>query len=359
MANRLIRYEARLFRRSLADGFRGPADIALLVLVAIIGIAWLRDRAESAHALAVPPGALWGALLAGPVGFTMQRLAGQRLAWFAEHSPLAPDALGAKGRRTYLGTAHLVAALPVLAAASLLGASLGGPAAMLIATAAYGAGGALAFLVPTGRRRGVPARRDRPARDPGRGGRAVFALVLRRQTSGASNGSVPAALLVTGNFALTLVAGWWGASQPEALRVALMLLPSMVVLLACSRLDPAMFGFLPYAGYSPAFIAAVVSALPAASLAASALAVVLTGPVANAGVLLILGLIHLGFILAGIARAWLYPGRQPRSVDLQLQFEGAGLLTVAFLLPPLAIAAAGWRLWRFRQHCCGLRWTQP
>jgi hypothetical protein len=43
----------------------------------------------------------------------------------------------------------------------------------------------------------------------------------------------------------------------------------------------------------------------------------------------------------------------------KLQLEGAGLLTIASLLPPLAIAAAGWRLWKFRAHCRALRWVQP
>jgi hypothetical protein len=168
-----------------------------------------------------------------------------------------------------------------------------------------------------------------------------------------------AALLVAGNFALTLAAGWWGRGQPEALRLAAMLLPSLAILLLGSRLDALMLGFLPYAGYRPAFIAAAVSALPAASLASAMLAVLLIGPAANASVLLILALVHFGFILVGIARAWLHPGRQPRSVDLQLQLEGAGLLAIAFLLPPLAIIGAGWRLWRFRLHCRALRWAQP
>jgi hypothetical protein len=360
MANRLIRYEARLFRRSLSDGFRGPADIALLALLAIVGIAWLRDRATSAHALPFPPEALWWAALAGPVGFTLQRFATQRLAWLAEHSPLAPDALEAKGRRTWLGVAHLFTAMPVLAAAALLGMALGRPAtALAIAGVVYGAGTGLASIMPAGRRGTARARRDPPALATGNGARAVIELVLRRQTMSRAHAQKRGALLVAGNFMLTLAAGWWGAGQPDALRVAVMLLPSLAILLLGSRLDPAMLGFLPYAGYRPAFIAAAVSALPAASLAAAIPAVLLTGPAASAGVLLILALGHLGFILVATARAWLYPGRQPRSVDLQLQLEGAGLLAIAFLLPPLAIAAAGWRLWRFRQHCRALRWAQP
>jgi hypothetical protein len=360
MANRLIRYEARLFRRSLADGFRGPADLALLALLAIVGIAWLRDRAMSAHAAPLPPEAIWFAALAGPAGFTLQRLARQRLAWLAEHSPLAPEALEAGGRRTYLGLGHLLSGLLVLAAAMVLGTALGRPVtALTIAATAYALGAGLASVMPAVREGSARGRQVPIAPASGSGARAVVELVLRRQTISRSQAAKRAALLVAGNFALTLAAGWWGAEQPEALRVAAILLPSLAILLLSSRLDPAMLGFLPYAGYRPAFIAAAVSALPAASFAAALLAVLLTGSAANAGALLILALGHLGFILVGIARAWLYPGRLARSVDLQLQLEGAGLLAIAFLLPPLAIAAAGWRLWRFRLHCRALRWAQP
>jgi len=359
MANRLIRYEARLFRRSVGDGFRGPADIALLVLLAIIAFAWLRDRAMSARTLALAPEAFWFAALAVPVGFTVQRLASQRLAWLAEHSPLAADALEGRARRLYLAIAHLIAAVPVFAAASLLATALDRPAALAIAAAAYAIGAGSASIMPIRRARSAAARDGSPAADPGSGGRAVLALVLRRQTGRRAQAATWAMLLVAGNFALTLAAGWWGTAQPDALRVAMMLLPSLVVLLMSSRLDAFMLGFLPYAGYTPAFIAAGVSALPAASLAASAMAAIMAGPAANIGVLMILVLGHAGFILIGIARAWLYPGRQPRSVDFQLQLEAAGLLAIAVLLPPLAIAGLGWRLWRFRLHCRSFRWVQP
>ena len=360
MANRLIRFEARLLRRSLSDGFRAPVDVALLALLAIVGIAWLRDRAMSAHTVPFSPEAVWWAALAGPAGFTLQRLARQRLTWLAEHSPLAPDALQAGGRRTYLALGHLLTALLLLAAAMALGTALGRPvAAVAIAAAAYGLGAGLASIMPAVRRGSTRVHLTPAASPPGSGGRAVVELVLRRQTGSRAWATNRGILLNAGNFALTLVAGWWGAGQPEALRVAAPLLPSLAILLLSSRLDPAMLGFLPYAGYRPVLIAAAVSTLPVASLATATLAVLLTGPTANAGVLLILVPGHLGFILVGIARAWLYPGRQPRSVDLQLQLEGAGLLMTAFVLPPLAIAAAGWRLWRFRQHCLALRWVQP
>jgi hypothetical protein len=45
-------------------------------------------------------------------------------------------------------------------------------------------------------------------------------------------------------------------------------------------------------------------------------------------------------------------------VDFQLQLEVAGLVAAAILLPPLAIAAAGWRFWHFHRHCRAKRWMQ-
>jgi hypothetical protein len=45
-------------------------------------------------------------------------------------------------------------------------------------------------------------------------------------------------------------------------------------------------------------------------------------------------------------------------VDFQLQLEVAGLVAAAILLPPLAIAAAGWRFWHFYRHCRAKRWMQ-
>jgi len=77
----------------------------------------------------------------------------------------------------------------------------------------------------------------------------------------------------------------------------------------------------------------------------------------GAGVI-VLVLAHLAFILIGVSRAWLYPGRTRRSVDFQLQLEVAGLVAAAILMPPLAIAAAVWRLWHFYRHCRAKRWMQ-
>jgi hypothetical protein len=67
---------------------------------------------------------------------------------------------------------------------------------------------------------------------------------------------------------------------------------------------------------------------------------------------------HLAFGLTGIARAWLYPGRSKRSVELRLRLELAGLVAVAILLPPLAVVAAVWRFRHFHACCRARRWMQ-
>lgn len=352
MANRLIRYDAALLRRSVADGFRGPADTLLLALVTAIGIAWLRQQV-----LVLPPGAIWVALLAAPGAFAWHRLAAQRLDRLAEHSAVAPAALEPLERRSYLGLAHLLAIVPLLAGAILLGIAAARPMpAIGLAVAGYAVGAGLASVLPALRLRAGPVR-SRPSVTPlGNRSSAVIGLVLARQTLGTRYPLVRAGLLVLATFALTLMAGWWGGSLPAPLPFALPLLPSLAMLLLATRLDAALLAFLPAAGYRPGFIALAVSALPAGSLLAAAAAILVTGP--SLGLLAILALAHLAFILVGIARAWLYPGRTARSVDFQLQLEFAGLIAAAILLPPLAIAAAAWRFWSFYRHCRAMRWTQ-
>jgi hypothetical protein len=350
MANRLIRYDAALLRRFLADGFRGPADALLLVLVAGIAIAWLRQQER-----ALPPGAIWFALLAGPAGFAWQRLARLRLAGLAEQSVVAPAALERGPRRAWLGLAHLLAGLPLLAAAALLGIAVGRPlTAIGLATAAYtfGAGLASVLCVPRWR---LASTRTRPSVTPaGSGRRAVLAILLARQTSGARRPLIRAGLLLLASLILTLGAGWYARSLAEPARFVLPLLPSLVVLLLAARLDAGLLGFLPSVGHRPAFIALAVSALPLASLAVATAALLLIG--AGPAPLVVMALAHLAFILVGISRAWLYPGRAARSVDLQLQLEFCGLAAAAILLPPLAVAAALWRLRHFHNHCRAKCW---
>src|SRR3569832_2040876 len=122
MANRLIRYDAALLRRFLADSFGGLRDILLLALVGLISIAWLRQQA-----LALSREAVWLGLLAGPAGFAWQRLVRLRLAALAEHSPVASAALNGRERSAGVALAHLLLGLPLLAAALLLGMAAGRP----------------------------------------------------------------------------------------------------------------------------------------------------------------------------------------------------------------------------------------
>src|SRR6476660_3943445 len=120
MANRLIRYDAALLRRFVADSFGGARDLVLLALIATIGFAWLRQQT-----LTAPADAVWAALLAGPAGFALQRMGCQRLAALGEHSPVAPAALDRRERRTWFIVAHSLLWLPLLAVAILLGVATG------------------------------------------------------------------------------------------------------------------------------------------------------------------------------------------------------------------------------------------
>jgi len=358
MANRLIRYDALLLRRSLADALRGPGDILLLLAMVALALLWVRSRIGAATP-ALPGEAVWLAALAGPVAFAWHRRARLRLAYLAEHSPITPAALERRSRLAYLGVAHALAASPVLVAAGLAGHAAGRPfAALGIAILAYGAGAGLAQIAPEqGRRRGRSTVSTTTSEALGGGGRAVLALVLRRQSIGPGRAFVRAGLMLATSFALTLAACWWGEGQPEALRLAVLILPSFILLLLAARLDADLLAYLPAAGFLPGFSAFVVSALPAASLLVAGLAVLFTG--AGLAVLTMLLLLHLGFILIGIARAWLYPGRSARAVELQVQLEVAGLATISLLSPPLAVAALLWRLWHFHRQCRDLRWMHP
>ena len=352
MTNRLIRYDAALLRRFLADSFGGLRDLLLLALVGLIGCAWLRQQT-----LAAPADGVWLALLAGPAGFALQRAGCQRLAARGEHSPVAPAALDRQERRAWLTLAHLLLCLPLMAAAILLGMATGRLLpAIALAAASYAAGAGLAMIFPVLRwQRG--AGWSRPSVAPlGRGRHAVIALVLARQTASTRRPLVRAGLLLMASFLLTVMTSWWGRGLAVPLVFVPLLLPSLIVLLLAARLDAALLAFLPAAGYRPGFIALAVSALPAGSLLAGAGAFLLTGQ--GIGIVVVLALAHLAFILIGIARAWLYPGRTRRSVDFQLQLEVAGLVAAAILLPPLAIAAAGWRFWHFHRHCRAKRWMQ-
>jgi hypothetical protein len=352
MANRLIRYDATLVRRSLVDAFGGVRDMLLLALVVMIGAAWLRQQV-----LWSPPDAVWFAALAGPAGFIFQRLAQRRLARLAENSAVAAAALDVREYRAWLLVAHFMSGLPLLAAALLLGIATGRPmSAIGLAAAAYAVGAGAAFGQP--RLRWQPGqRRDSSSVAPlSTGARAVIALVLARQTLGNRRPFLRAGLLLVADFLLTALGSWWARGLPVPLAFVPFFLPSLVVLLLATRLDAALLGFLPSVGYRPGFIALAVSALPAGACLSGGAAFVLTGQ--GPGPIILLALAHLAFLLINIARAWLYPARTRSSVDLQLQLEVAGLIAAGILLPPLAIAAAGWRFWHFCRHCRAARWMQ-
>lgn len=129
----------------------------------------------------------------------------------------------------------------------------------------------------------------------------------------------------------------------------------LCLLLLTTRLDPELLGFLPYLGYRPAFTAAAVAALPTACFAAAAAAIAIAAP-PRARVLLLLFVAHLAVAIVSIFRAWLYPGRGARSVELQVQVELAGLLLIGSLLPPLAVAALAWRAATLWRHYRSRRW---
>ena len=270
---------------------------------------------------------------------------------------MAAAALDASQRRAWLIVAHLLLGLPLLIAALLLGIAAGRPlTAIGLATAAYVAGTGLASVLPMlwwrpGQRRSSPS-----VVPPGRRGRAVIAMILARQTRGVRRPVLRAGLLLLASFLLTVMAGRWGGGLPTPFVFVPLLLPSLVVLLLATRLDAALLGFLPSAGYRPGFIALAVSALPAGSCLAGITAFLVTGQ--GPGLIALLTLAHLVIALINVARAWLYPDRTRSSVDFQLQLEAAGLAATAILLPPLAIAAAGWRFWHYYSHCRAKRWMQ-
>ena len=182
--------------------------------------------------------------------------------------------------------------------------------------------------------------------------------LLRRQTLDTRHPLWTAAALVAGNLVLTALAGRVGAGSTEAVQIAALVAPSLLSLLLVTRTDSVLIGFLPYAGFRPIVVALAVSALPAACFAAAAVATLAVRPAQAGAGIGILAILYLGFIVIGIARAWLYPGRQGRSVDLQVQIEFVGLVLIAVLMPPLALVALGWRMWVLRRRYLDRLWMQ-
>jgi hypothetical protein len=336
MANRLLRYDLALFRASFAEGFARKRDRLLLLLVALFALLWLRDALGR---LALPSLPLWLGALAAVPAFAWHRRLGARLGWLTEHGAVAAAALDARSRRSYLLSAHALPAVPLLVAAVPL-APVAGPA---LALPAYAVGVGLAALVPIGA--GARGTGMAPGRRPSAGGNVLLRAVLRRQTLDSARPELAALSIVVATFALTVAALWLSRAQSDAIRITAPMLPAFLALLVTSRLDAALIGFLPYAGRSARVVGLAVSALPAACLLAAAAAILVMRPPGMIATLAIIALLHLVFILAGLARAWLYPGRHGRAVDLQVQIELAGLALIATMLAPVAPVALGWRLW--------------
>ncbi|HKR25504.1 MAG TPA: hypothetical protein VJS15_09615, partial [Allosphingosinicella sp.] len=186
----------------------------------------------------------------------------------------------------------------------------------------------------------------------------MLRAILRRQTLDSARPELAALIIVAATFALTAAALWLSHGRSDALRLAAPLLPSFLALLISCRLDAALLGFLPYAGRGPLAVGLAVSALPAAGFAAAAAAILVMQPRDMSALLAILLLVHLVFLLAGLARAWQYPGRHGRSVDLQVQIEFAALALIAAMLPPFAPVALAARLWWLGRRHSRLLWLQ-
>jgi len=359
MPNRLLLYDLVLFRRSFADAFSRPRDKLLLVLMLAFAFFWLRARVGEVAASSLPPETAWWGGLAGLISFGWQRLLVRRLTWFTQESALTADALARPGRRLYLAVAHLPLLMLVVPAVAMVGMASGRALATGAAAAlAYLAGVALASIETAPRHPPAPGDADdggAPYRGPA-GSRAVLHAVVRFQTLSGGRPSLAAGATILAAFLLTLAGCWFARDADDIARFAAALLPAVLPLIAATRLDSGLLGFLPFAGYRPSFVAFAVSALPVASLAGIAAAILLARPEGwpvMLGVLLLLGLL---FALIAVARAWLYPGRSARAVHLQLQIELAGLIVIAFLLPPAAPVALGVRLWLLHRRYSSLLW---
>ena len=352
MANRLLRYEWALFRISFPDAFARTRDRLLLALVTLFALLWLSDKLGSLALPAESPRTFWLAALAVLPAFAWHRQLMARLAWLAEHSAVAPAAIERRSRRAYLLAAHSLIAVPLLIGAIVLCQAAG----LAVAAVAYAVGLGIAGVLPI-----RIISRDAPShRRAASVGRApMLGAILRRQTLGSASPGPAALLIVAAVFALTAAAAWLTRDLADALRLSGPVLPSLLALLVASRLDAGLIGFLPYAGRRTLAVGLAVSALPAAIFAAAGAAILVIRPPETIALLAILLLLHLVFIAAGLSRAWLYPGRHGRSVNLQVQIEFAALALIFLMLPPLALAALVWRLWRLQRRYSRLIWLHP
>jgi len=358
--HRLLAYDWTIFRRSFQAAFSRPQDILLLILVALISFAFLRDTVMRTVAAGLPSAAWLGVALIGLIAFSGQGFLLARLRWFVVHSPLAGDALQRRSSAAYLAAGHLLLLLLVIPFLWILGLGLRAPAAAEAAGAAAYLGGALLGGLAALARRPLARLAEslvRPTlRPPGRGiGRAaVFDLILRRQTGGARP-APRAALILAAGFGAALLVGLFATGTSAAVAI---LGFAFFGLLMLGRTDAEALGILPFAGYPPLFVAACYAALPSAFAAAVALGTALSPLPGRPIVLTGIGLMLAGLLLIGIASCWLYPGRGRRSVHLQVQLEFSGLVLVAWLVPPLAPVAIAWRMWALHRRGRSLLWLR-
>jgi hypothetical protein len=356
----LLRYELVLFGRSFADAFSHKRDRLVLAIVTALALLWLRQSVDAPNALQLPRGLELVALAAAPISFQWNRLVSRRLAWLAEESALAPYAADRRARLGYRLAAQLVILLPMLTAAALAGLAAGRCAAVTgLAVAAHGAG-LLASRLGTGpgRSRIAERRQARPAPEPLTGPRTAFLALLRVQALKLARPGRALAILLTADALLTFAGSSLAAGAAPGAKVAAAALPSLLLLVATARNDARLGGFLAFAGYSAGFVALAVCGLPAASFAAASLAVLASGTSAAAPAIATLALTHLVAATIATARAWLSPGKDNRKVDFQLQVEGAGLLLVGLMLPPLGLLALAARLWMLRLSWRDSIWRQ-
>ena len=351
MQNRLFRYETMLFRRSFADAFGRTSDRILLAVVLGIAVLAVPGWLE---AVALPRWLM--PVAAAMLAFGWQRAVRTRLSWLERESLFAAEALETRTRAKYAAAAHALLAIPSLGVA-IATASAGPVATLLLTLLGYAAGIAAAFpRLPRFAERPVPA----PAlASSATGRRALFRAILARQTFGSAAPEAAALVLFAAVFLLTFGGALGLSAQSSPVASITICLPALAcLLLLATRLDAQLLGFLPYAGHGPGFIALALCALPAGGFAAASAAIAIAAP-ERTMLLLPLFLLHLTVAIVSMFRAWLYPGRNPRSVDLQVQVEFAALLMIGWLVPPLALVALAWRTAKLASDHRSLRWVHP
>jgi hypothetical protein len=229
-----------------------------------------------------------------------------------------------------------------------------------LAIAAHGVG-MLAARVRMGSRRSPGAERPqtRSAPEPLRGPRTAVLALLRVQALKAARPGRALTLLLGAEALLTFAGASLAGGAAPAAQVAAAALPSLLLLVATARNDARLAGFLAFAGYPAGFVALAVCGLPAASLAVASGAVLASGASASAPAIVTLALSHLMAVLIATARVWLSPGKDDRKVDFQVQVEGAGLLALGLMLPPLGLLALATRLWILGRSFRASIWLHP